>query len=123
MKIHAESRKALAAWIKKEAKEVKWLRSHCEGAFLLGTAGLLDGKNATTFPTDRPDLQKRFLKAKVKNDRVVVDGNLVTSAGGLAIYEGALWVVGQLFGQPEAKRIAEALLFGQSNLAMAMPSH
>ena len=101
---------------------MKWLTSPCEGAFLLGTAGLLDVKNPATFPTDRPDLQKRFPKAKVKNDRVVVDGNLVTSAGGLATYQGALWVVGELFGQPGAKRIAGALVFGRSNLAMAMPS-
>jgi transcriptional regulator GlxA family with amidase domain len=109
-------------WIKKEAKEAKFVTSHCEGAFLLGTAGLLEGKNATTFPTDRADLQKRFPNTKVKNDRVVVDGNLITSAGGLATYEAALWVVEQLFGKPEAKRIGDALVFGQSNVAAAMPN-
>jgi transcriptional regulator GlxA family with amidase domain len=66
---------------------------------------------------DRPDdLQKRFPEASVKNDRVVLDGNLITSAGGLATYEGALWVVGQLFGQQEATRIGDALVFGPSNV-------
>lgn len=108
-------------WIKSTAKEVKFVTSHCEGAFLLGTAGLLDGKNATTFPTDRTDLQKRFPKANVKEERVVVDGNLVTSGGGLATYEGALYVVKQLFGDQEAKRIGDALVFGPSNVAAAMP--
>src|SRR5271156_596885 len=78
-------------WIKKTAPTVKYVTSNCEGAFLLATAGLLDGKNVTTFPTDRTDLQKRFPDAKVKDQRVVVDGNVVTSAGGLASYEGSLW--------------------------------
>jgi transcriptional regulator GlxA family with amidase domain len=109
-------------WIKKEAKGAKYVTSHCEGAFLLATAGLLEGKNATTFPTDRADLQKRFPNARIKNDRVVVDGNLVTSAGGLATYEASLWVVGQLFGAGEAKRIGDALVFGQSNVAAATPA-
>jgi transcriptional regulator GlxA family with amidase domain len=107
-------------WVKKTAKNATYVTSNCEGAFLLATAGVLDGKNATTFPTDRTDLQKRFPNVKVKDERVVTDGNLVTSAGGLASYEGSLWVVGQLFGTEEAHRIGTALVFGQSNVATAL---
>ena len=36
---------------------------------------------------------------------MVVDGDVVTSAGGLTGYEGSLCVVGQLFGQAEADKI------------------
>jgi len=107
-------------WVRRAAKSAKYVTSNCEGAFVLATAGLLDGKNVTTFPTDRTDLQKRFPKAKVKGQRVVVDGNLVTSAGGLASYEGSLWVVEQLFGKKESDRIAAALVFGPSNIATAL---
>jgi transcriptional regulator GlxA family with amidase domain len=110
-------------WIKKTAPQAKYVTSNCEGAFLLATAGLLDGKNATTFPTDRPDLQKRFPNVKVEDQRVVTDGNVVTSAGGLASYEGSLWVVEQLFGKQEADRIGAALVFGQSNLAVGTAGH
>lgn len=106
-------------WIRTQAKQAKFVTSHCEGAFLLGTAGLLEGKSATTFPTDRAELQKRFPSTKVSNDRMVVDGNLVTSAGGLATYEASLWVVRQLFGPQEATRIADALVFGPSNVTAA----
>ena len=109
-------------WIKKAAREAKYVTSHCEGAFLLATAGLLNGKNATTFPADRAQLRRRFPTAKILDQRVVVDGNLVTSAGGLASYEGSLWVIAQLFGQQEANRIGEALVFGQSNLTAALSS-
>jgi transcriptional regulator GlxA family with amidase domain len=110
----------VVAWIKQTAPQVKYVTSNCEGAFLLATAGLLDGKNATTFPTDRADLQKRFPNINVKDERVVVDGNLATSAGGLASYEESLWVVEQLFGKQEADRIGTALVFGSSNVATAL---
>jgi len=106
-------------WVKKAASEAKFVTSHCEGAFLLAESGALNGKNVTTFPSDRPALARRFPAVKVQDQRVVVDGNVVTSAGGLASYEGSLWVVGQLFGEAEAKRIGEALVFGSSNMTAA----
>ena len=106
-------------WVKKAAAEAKFVTSHCEGAFLLAESGALNGKNVTTFPSDRAALARRFPALKVQDQRVVVDGNVVTSAGGLASYEGSLWVVGQLFGEQEAKRIGEALVFGSSNMTAA----
>ncbi len=107
-------------WVKRTAKNAKYVTSNCEGAFLLARAGVLDGKNATTFPTDRTDLQKRFPNVKVEDERVVTDGNLVTSAGGLASYEESLFIVQRLFGKQEADRIGTALVFGQSNVATAL---
>ena len=113
--------KAAIAWIKKAAAQAKFVTSHCEGAFLLAEAGLLAGKNATTFQNDVGTLQTRFPTCSVQGGkRVVVDGNLVTSAGGLASYEGALYVVARLFGEAEAKRIAGALAFDQGNLMNAL---
>jgi transcriptional regulator GlxA family with amidase domain len=50
----------------------------------------------------------------------VVDGNLVTSLGGLASYEAALYVVEQLFGRDQALSIAAALIFGPSNIEAAL---
>ncbi len=46
----------------------------------------------------------------------MIDGSVITSAGDLASYEGALYVVGKLFGKEEAPRIAAALVFGPSNV-------
>jgi transcriptional regulator GlxA family with amidase domain len=70
-------------WIQKAVGEAKFITSHCQGAFLLGKAGLLDDKNATTFPTNTDDLQKRYPSCRVQADRrVVIDGNLITSPGG-----------------------------------------
>ena len=104
-------------WIKRAAGEAKFITSHCQGAFLLGKAGLLDDKNATTFPTNTGDLQKQYPSCRVHGDRrVVIDGNLITSPGGLASYEASLYVVEQLFGREQAMTIASALVFGPSNI-------
>jgi transcriptional regulator GlxA family with amidase domain len=108
-------------WIKKAAGEAKFITSHCQGAFLLGKAGLLDNKEATTFTTNTEDLQKQYPSCRVQADRrVVVDGNLITSPGGLASYEASLYVVEQLFGKDQALSIASALIFGPSNLEAAI---
>ena len=110
-------------WIKKAASEARFITSHCQGAFLLGKAGLLDNKQATTFTTNTADLQKQYPTCRVQPDRrVVVDGNLVTSPGGLASYEASLYVVEQLFGKDQALSIAAALIFGPSNVEAAIPS-
>jgi transcriptional regulator GlxA family with amidase domain len=108
-------------WIKKAAREAKFITSHCQGAFLLGKAGMLDNKNATTFPTNTKDLQNQYPSCRVQGDRrVVIDGNLITSPGGLASYEAALYVVEQLFGKDQALTIASALVFGPSNVESAI---
>ena len=108
-------------WLQKVARDAKFVTSHCEGAFLLGQAGLLDDKQATTFPADTETLQKRYPTCRVQaGQRIVVDGNLITSPGGLASYEAALYVVEQLFGKEQALSIATALVFGPSNIAAAL---
>jgi transcriptional regulator GlxA family with amidase domain len=107
-------------WIKKAAREAKFITSHCQGAFLLGKAGVLDNKDATTFTANTDALQEQYPACRVQKDRrVVVDGNLITSPGGLASYEASLYVVEQLFGKDEALTIASALIFGPSNLEAA----
>jgi transcriptional regulator GlxA family with amidase domain len=54
----------------------------CTGAFILAEAGLLDGRRATTHWRRARDLQARFPKVKVEEDRIFIsDGPVWTSAG------------------------------------------
>jgi transcriptional regulator GlxA family with amidase domain len=54
----------------------------CTGAFILAEAGLLDGRRATTHWDGARDLQARFPKVKVEEDRIfIIDGPVWTSAG------------------------------------------
>jgi transcriptional regulator GlxA family with amidase domain len=103
---------ALVGFIKERGIRARYLASHCAGAFLLGKAGFLDGKRATTYIGGAERLQKMFPKSRVEGDRhVVVDGNLVTTIGGAVSYEGSLALLERIAGPATADRVAAALYY------------
>jgi transcriptional regulator GlxA family with amidase domain len=111
---------AFIGWIQNKAKSAELVTSHCWGAFSLAKAGLLDGKDCTTFPTSIDDLQHKFPQTKThKDQRFVVSGNTITSNGGLAAYEAALFVVEKLYGKEAADKVSAGLVFAGQNRAYA----
>lgn len=83
----------------------------CTGAFVLAEAGLLDGRRATTHWTYARELQKRFPKAKIDEDRIFInDGPIWTSAGMSAGIDLALALVENDFGPDIAKSVARKLV-------------
>ncbi len=111
---------ALIAFVKKAAAQAEFATSHCWGCFTLAQAGCLDDKKCTTFPTSVDDLQKMFptLKAQ-KESRFVVSGKYVTSNGGIAAFESALYVVEKLYGKETADKVASALVYAPENRKFA----
>ena len=104
--------KPLLEFIANSAKTVDWIASNCSGAFLLGQAGLLDGRKATTWAGGEGDLEKAFPKIQVQwNKNVVVDGNIITSNGSLVSYEAALVLLSKMSSSEKAKEVAEALQY------------
>jgi len=94
-------------WVRKAIEGAELSMSVCTGAFVLGKAGALDGRTATTFfqATDR--LRKTFPKATVQDGRRFIDeGRIVTTAGVSAGIDGALHVVARLLGRAVADRTA-----------------
>ena len=72
----------LLAFMHKAAKRSRRVAAICTGAFLLAQAGLVDGRRATTHWRHALDLQTRFPKVKMDEDRIfLIDGNVWTSAG------------------------------------------
>ena len=47
-------------FVRKTAKTAKYVTSHCDGAFVLAKAGILEGKVCTTFPGDIDEMRKMF---------------------------------------------------------------
>lgn len=102
---------ALVAWIHRVGAQAQVVHSNCWGAFLLGAAGLLDGKQATTFPQNLDDLAQRFTAVKVRRNLALVDDDgVVTSAGGVVSYDAALYLVEKYFGAEVADKVAEGLV-------------
>ncbi len=97
----------LLAWIKKRAQQVELLTSVCTGALILGSAGLLDGRTATTHWKSLDLMSRQFPRVKVDRRRHVVDdGNLITSAGISAGIDLALHVVARYCGDRIARATA-----------------
>ncbi len=101
----------LLAWIKEQADAADHVLSHCWGAFYLAAAGLLDGRHATTFPTEIDELQKTFPNVHAeKGVRFVHDGKFLTSVGGTASFESPLYLLRVVEGNEMAKRVAGGLV-------------
>ncbi|WP_246859154.1 DJ-1/PfpI family protein [Spirosoma sp. KCTC 42546] len=99
--------KPLINWIKASAQEAEIMLSVCTGAGLLAKAGLLDGKQATTFHNYIDNLQNETPKAKIlRNTRFVDNGQIITTAGVSAGIDGALHVVAKLKGLAIATQTA-----------------
>jgi transcriptional regulator GlxA family with amidase domain len=75
----------LLDWIGDQGRQVETLTSVCTGAMLLGKAGLLDGKRATTHWKSLGWMRESFPNVTVVEDQhVVEDGDVLTSAGNWA---------------------------------------
>jgi len=94
-------------WVRKVTQNTQLNTSVCNGAFLLGEAGLLDGHTATSHWSEIDRLAERYPKTTVRRDvRWVDEGNLVTSAGISAGIDMSLHLVERLAGRELAEKIA-----------------
>lgn len=103
--------------------------SICGGAMLLASAGLLDGKQATTHWRGADELAARFPNVDVQPDSIFVkDGNVYTSAGVTAGIDLALALVEEDFGRAMALNCARNLVVfmrrpgGQSQFSATLES-
>lgn len=99
---------AMLNWLRICALEVETLTSVCTGSMLLGFAGLLDGRHATTHWRSLDWMRESFPTVKVAHDkRVVEDGRIFTSAGISAGIDMALKVVARYYGEAIARATAK----------------
>jgi len=95
------------AFVKRQAAGARYVTSVCTGAFVLGAAGLLQGKRATTHWAYRHLLDK--VGAIPVAARVVRDGALVTGGGVTAGIDFAFTLMAEIAGPEVAQNIQLAL--------------
>jgi len=99
-------------WIMRTANASMITASVCTGAFLLGKAGLLRGRSATTHWEDISDLRAMFPDIQILTGiRWVDTGRVVTSAGITAGIDMSLHLVERLEGEKLAVRTARQMEF------------
>lgn len=106
------TKREVIEWLARVAERCVLTFSVCTGAFLLGAAGLLDDRSATTHWEDIPDLRALFPKITVREAmRWVDEGRIMTSAGISAGIDLSLHAVERLAGRELATRTARQMDF------------
>jgi len=98
---------AIVEFVREQAKAAEWITSVCTGSFILGAAGLLNGKRATTHWAYTQLLP--LFGATHEEARVVRDGNLVTAGGVTSGIDFALELMALTKGEDIARSIQLAL--------------
>jgi cyclohexyl-isocyanide hydratase len=90
-------------FVRQQAGSARYVTSVCTGAFVLGVAGLLRGRRATTHWAYADLLP--LVGAKHEKARVVKDGNVITAGGVTSGIDFGLAVVAEIAGESTARRI------------------
>jgi len=98
------------SWIFEQSHNAKLIASVCTGAFLIGKAGLLSGKSATTHWEDINDLRTYLPDTKIiDHKRWVDEGKVITSAGISAGLDMSLHIVSRFLGKEVATKTAHQM--------------
>ncbi|WP_068826177.1 GlxA family transcriptional regulator [Pseudomonas sp. BMS12] len=101
----------LLPWLLRAAQASRRHASICTGAFILGEAGLLDGRQVTTHWNYIERLSQRFPNTRVVGDQIYIkDGALLTSGGVTAGIDMALAILAEDHGKQVAIDVAKVLL-------------
>jgi cyclohexyl-isocyanide hydratase len=90
-------------FVRRQARAAKYVTSVCTGAFILGVAGLLKGRRATTHWASVDLLP--LVGATHEKARVVKDGNVITAAGVSSGIDFAFIVAAEIAGETTARTI------------------
>lgn len=95
-------------------ESVTWVTSVCTGTILLHRAGRTKGKRVATHYLFEDTLEGLGDVTVVRDQRWVVDGNLVTSQGVSAGIDMSLWLVGQLYSPEHARETQKLMQYDPS---------
>ncbi len=119
---------AVLSAVAKAAGDGARLVSLCAGAFVLGQAGVLDGRRVTTHWALADEFRAEFPRAHlVEHAMFVDDGQILSSGGMLASADLCLYVLGQDHGQSYANDVSRVLISpphragGQAQYAKPVP--
>lgn len=98
---------SMQTFIQKHQAETTYMSSVCTGAFFLAEAGLLLGKEATTYHSNFDELAAYGVN--VVSSKVVQDGTIITAGGVSSGLELGFYLLRELFGVALAQEVAEKI--------------
>jgi transcriptional regulator GlxA family with amidase domain len=100
---------SILPFLRRRAGSTAMVASVCTGAFLLGRAGLLDGRRATTHTAALEALRREFPASEVIAQKIVDEGTILTAAGVSSGIDLALHLMERWFGPEARARAARGL--------------
>lgn len=88
-------------------EDEKLVTAICAGPIVLEKAGILSGKNATSYP----GFEEEMASANYQTDRVVVDENIITARGPAIATDFALEIVKKIYGKKKFEEIKSDILY------------
>jgi transcriptional regulator GlxA family with amidase domain len=107
----------LVAAFRRAAKAARAFGGVEAGGWLLGRAGLLDGRGATTHWEDLEDFAAAFPDADIRPDRYVIDGPVFTAGGASPTFDLMLHLVRSRLGMAVALDVASVFIYDQARAA------
>ncbi|MCG7505657.1 GlxA family transcriptional regulator [Mesorhizobium retamae] len=108
---------ALLAGLRRAARTARAIGGVEAGTWLVGRAGLLEGRNATTHWEDMEDFTAAFPDTDVRPDRYVIDGPVFTSGGASPTFDLMLHLVRSRLGMAVALDVASVFIYDQARAA------
>ncbi len=112
-----EASPRLVAGFRRAARAARAVGGVEAGSWLLGRAGLLDGRAATTHWEDLEDFAATFPEADVRPDRYVIDGPVFTAGGASPTFDLMLHLVRARLGMAVALDVASVFIYDQARAA------
>jgi AraC family transcriptional regulator, glycine betaine-responsive activator len=98
-------------WLRRCFREGSRVGGISSGAFLLARAGLLDGRTIAVHWESRTALAESFANVTVSGDIFVVDGRIITCAGGVSTLDMMVALIETIRGRAVARRVADGLIY------------
>jgi len=108
---HLAENRDVVAWVRRMHDRGADVVSACTGAFVLGEAGLLDGRTATTHWAFQDLLRQRYPRVRVRPEATVVDeGSVCTAGGATSFLNLALYLIERWLGADVARLASKVFL-------------
>src|SRR6185436_15075779 len=108
--MHMPDNPAVAAWLRDQQAHGATIMSVCDGAKVLASAGLLEGRTATAHWYALKDLRRDYPQTQWRNDRrYIFDGNIVTTSGVSASLPATLALLEHIAGREPVQAYAQQL--------------
>ena len=109
--VQQHSTKKLLGWLRRESRKGLAVAGLCTAAHTLAKAGLLDGKRATIHWENQDSFSEEFHEVDLTKSVFIVDGNRMTTAGGISSIDLMLKMIAQDHGEDLANAVADQMIY------------